>query len=189
MTQKIPCPKCGEINYESSPACWKCGAAMKPKPSAPPPEPPPLPQEAPPPLAPELPEAPAPPDSPEPPLPSPTSAEAPDPAPQPSASSPQPSPKPAELEAASLKEKEFVTPPVDVEEKPTSPSEWLDYVWAAIASSGSSFKEALNDYDTRRGRKSGGISSYGCVLAILACTVLAVLAGVFVSFLTHNPTR
>jgi hypothetical protein len=189
MTQKIPCPECAEVNYETSPACWKCGAAMKPKPTPPPEAPEAVEPESH--VAPEPPADPAPETVPEPPPPTPQPPETPTEVAEPAPSSiPQPpsptAPKPAELEAASLTEKEFVTPPVDVEEKPTTPSEWLAYGWAAVVSSPSAFKEALDDYDARRGHKSGGVSSYGCVLTIVVCVCIAVLGLGFISFLARN---
>jgi hypothetical protein len=74
---------------------------------------------------------------------------------------------------------------VDVEEKPGSPGEWLAYAWAGVMASGSAFRESLNEYDARRGRKSGGVSSYGCVMIVLVCAAIAVLAGILVPFLTR----
>jgi hypothetical protein len=82
-----------------------------------------------------------------------------------------------------------VTAPVDVEERPRTPGEWLAYAWAAVGSSGDAFRAALNDYDRRRGAKSGGVSSYGCVVGMLVCAILIVLVVTVVSFLARPVGR
>jgi hypothetical protein len=174
MTNKVPCPECGELNYPTLPACWKCGAAMKPRPA---PEPPKAPETV---VAPEAPAPPVPPS----PAPEVTAPEA-----QPSALSPQPFLKPAEREAAALHDKEYVTPPVDVEDTPKTPGELLAFAWAGVASAGPAFRQALDDYNRRRGRSSGGVSSYGCVLAIIVITILIMLLVPVVSFVAGPKGR
>jgi hypothetical protein len=94
--------------------------------------------------------------------------------------------KPAEREARALRDKAYVTPPVDVEEGPQSLSEWLVYAIQSVAQAPGSFKQALDDYDKRRGRKSGGMSSYGCVVTALFAALAVVLIVVVVSLVARG---
>jgi len=167
------------MNYETSPLCWKCGAPMKVKaPPAPPvsqihpdttPEPPAASQPA-------VPDLQSPPPNPQHPAP----------LTQPSALGPQPSAKPAEIEAAALKDKDYVTPPVEVEERPSSFGEWLAYGLAAVGAAGPAFKQALDDYDARRGRKSGGMSSYGCVMVLIISAIIIVVLVMVIQFMARG---
>lgn len=199
MPQRTACPKCGERNYESSPVCWACGAPMKGPRAVSPDTGTGVAQaetllEA----APEVMEgpdladsdatpifAPAPPAHPEvaqveallEAAPEAVETVEPGDAGGIPAATPAPSPagpKPAELEAQALREKEYVTPPVETEERPKSVGEWFLYLTQAIAASVSGFREALDEYDRRRGHKSGSMSSYGCL--ITAVTIVLTLA-------------
>jgi hypothetical protein len=96
-------------------------------------------------------------------------------------------PKPAELEAAALHEKEYVTPPVDVEERPKSFGEWIAYGVQAIGASASGFRESLNEYDRRRGRRSGTMSSYGCLVMAVTVAVCIALVVWMVSLFARPP--
>jgi len=181
--EKKPCPQCGEPNYATSPACWACGApltgprAARPaEPSATPPDATAEPAAGPLQMPGEpgiptvgMPEPPAAAPGVEPPPDGPGIADA-------VAASDAEDLKPAEREARALRDKAWVTPPVDVEEGPRGVSEWVAYAFHAVSQSASGFKEALDDYDRRRGRKSGAMSSYGCA-------VTGMLAALFVAFL------
>lgn len=79
-----------------------------------------------------------------------------------------------------------MTPPVDVEETPSSVGEWLGYGWAAVKGAGPAFKQALDDYDARRGRKSGGMSSYGCVAGLVVIAIVIVLLVMIVQFMAGH---
>jgi hypothetical protein len=94
--------------------------------------------------------------------------------------------KPAEREARALREKEYVTPPVDVDEGPRGLAEWVAYAVQAVGHSASTFKEALDDYDRRRGRKSGAASSYGCVVAAAMGILAIVLIVLVVSYVSSH---
>ncbi|HEY3265741.1 MAG TPA: zinc ribbon domain-containing protein [Armatimonadota bacterium] len=154
---KIACPHCGEQNYPNSKLCWACGKPLTAPPVAPPV------------AAPAEPTPPAPPSVAEPAL-------APPPDPPAAPEQAEDGLKPAEREARALREKEFVTPPVDLDETPHTLGGWIAYGGAAIAGSGQAFREALDDYDRRRGRSTGAMSSFGCLVVIL---VLVVLAAIF----------
>jgi hypothetical protein len=169
--EKIPCPQCGEPNYAASPACWACGAPLT-GPIA-------TPGAAPAPTAPEA-EAPAVGERQPQAEPEATSMAAPD-----GAASDE-TVKPAEREARALRDKAYVTPPVDVEEGPQNLSEWIAYAIQSVAQVPASFKQALDEYDTRRGRKSGGMSSYGCVVTALFAALAVVLIVVVVAIVARG---
>lgn len=151
---KVPCPSCGELNYDNVLVCWACGKPMRAPAAGV--EPATLP--AAPPAPPAEPPAPAP----EPPAPSPVAP-------------PSGDRRPAEIEAASLTDKPFVTPPVEVVEMPRTPGEWLAYIGHLATGSVSGFREALNEYDRRRGRPSGVFSSASCLALALAFLFIAAL--------------
>lgn len=216
MPQRTACPKCGERNYDSSPVCWACGAPLiGPRAVSPDtgtgaaqaetlleaaPEAIEPPDVVEPPYAVETQPAPAPP-SPAPPVQpeiaqvetlleaAPEVAETGDGGETPTgAPAPAPSgPKPAELEAQALREKEYVTPPVETEERPLSVGEWFLYLTQALSASVSGFREALDEYDRRRGHKSGSMSSYGCLITAVTVALCIALIVWIVSLLAGNP--
>lgn len=170
MAGKITCPQCKESNYASSPACWACGAPL---------------------IGPRAadaasgaaqvetlleaaPEVRAPQDAATEP---PTEAEPDEPAPDTEAEGDAPGPKRAEREAQALRDKDYVTPPVETDERPRSLGEWGSYVVQMVGASLGWFRDALDEYDQRRGRRSGTMSSYGClVTAVVAALCLALIA-------------
>lgn len=162
--EKKPCPRCGEPNYEGSPACWACGAPLTgPRAVVLEPEPAPDATSA------EIAE----------PVNTATDETAPGPAREADAAPESGDLKPAAREAQALQDKAYVTPPVDVEDGPRGPVEWVAYAFQALGHSATGFKEALDDYDRRRGRKSGAMSSYGCaVTGLLAALFVALLVAV-----------
>lgn len=158
MRRKIPCPKCGETNYDPSPLCWACGAPLREH-AAPPEE-----RNHPATLEP---------------TPDPTAPSS-RPANGPASESAEPvpgEPKPAERDAQALRDKDYVTPPVDLRESPHGLADWMQWLAEMPRLALGAFREALDEYDARRGRKSGTMSSYGCFLsAVLLVVALAVLA-------------
>lgn len=150
--KKVPCPSCGELNYDNLLVCWACGNPMQAAAVAPPAQA----------VGPEPPATPV-----QPPAPGPQFL-------PPDSQLPE-GRRPAEIEAASLTEKPFVTPPVDVPEMPRTPGEWLAYIGHLATGSVSGFREALYEYDRRRGRTSGAFSSASCLALAVAFIVIATL--------------
>ena len=162
---RIPCPHCGENNFENSPVCWACGVPLRKQPSAnttPPPQPAGAIHESPPP------------------------ADTQPPTPVPPLSADRP---PASVEAASLRDKPWVTPPVDAPEKPANLAEAATYAGAWLTSLLTGVRDSLNEYDRIRGRKSGGFSSFGClVYSFIAIAVIGV-TGILARLLVESAKR
>ncbi|GEM_PF-6888912 len=177
---RIPCPQCGENNFENSPVCWACGVPMRKQPSA----------TTPPPGG-TIHESPGPANT-QSPLPAGAQHAVPKQSvpdlEQPAPSLPADRP-PASVEAASLRDKPWVTPPVDTPEKPANLAEAATYAGAWLTSLVTGVRDSLNEYDRIRGRKSGGFSSFGClVYSFIAIAVIGV-TGVLARLLVDSAGR